>query len=70
MSDSPAMDILPGETAPEYIKRMHQRGIPPYVPPVPNGGCNCPREYSRCRFAVAYDRKTGDHSRGHGGWGW
>lgn len=34
------------------------------------GSCNCPRSTSRCRFAVLWDHHHGDHSLGHGGWGW
>lgn len=50
--------IRPGESIVDYIQRMH------------GGTCTCPREYSRCRWAVAYDRQTGDRAQGHGGWGW
>lgn len=49
----------PGETVVAYIRRMHGRG-----------GCTCPRAYSRCKWAVIYDDLRGDHSMGHGGWGW
>lgn len=48
-----------GESVQAYIARMHG-----------GRGCTCPRAYSRCKFAVAFDRRTGDRSRGHGGWGW
>lgn len=52
--------VQPGETIQEFIRRMH----------APKGRCTCPREYSRCRWAVYYDRVKGDRSQGHGGWGW
>lgn len=50
--------VRPSESIQDYIRRMH------------GGRCNCPRAYSRCRFAVAYDRQADDRSKGHGGWGW
>jgi hypothetical protein len=51
--------VRPGESSAQYIKRMHGPR-----------GCNCPPEYSRCRFAVRFDEAIGYKDRGHGGWGW
>jgi hypothetical protein len=53
MLDNTAYEALPGETAPEYIRRMHGKR------------CDCPRAYSRCRWAVIFD----GGAQGHGGWG-
>jgi len=58
----------------EAAERLVPTPIPNYSAAVRAGHngrhCNCPPEYSRCRWAVAVDRATGDHSLGHGGWGW
>lgn len=70
------LTVLPGETGPGYIKRMHlldtgardaSRGRQRKP-----GDCNCPTAYSLCKYAMYYRAQTGaDRTQvPHGGWGW
>lgn len=52
------LTVLPGETAPAFIRRQHGRG-----------GCNCPTAYSLCKYALYWRAQHGDFSNS-GGWGW
>lgn len=70
------LTLLPGETATQYIKRMHlvdtgQRDASRRRQSTP-GSCNCPTAYSVCKYAMYYRAQTGADraTRSHGGWGW
>lgn len=66
----------PGETAVEYIRRMHLsdtgRGDASRRRQRTPGACNCPTAYSLCVYAMYWRAQHGaDRATTlHGGWGW